>query len=1828
MGNIVNRTQSLTSKDISSLMSYDGENTEANHHPVQRQSPQVKPKRILPSTNTRRMLPKPDWNFNSHSFRTSNSRIEDNQTRIKKPQSFAGEPTDLDGKSIQNIGDALLSSDELESIHSTNVDNVSSNDQYQEKDDSTLKPRDFKKGNIKISRSPGFKSHSFSIARPETKQESRPIDNTALSKMGVHLISSDSDTARSSQTQKEFNQQSLDTNQRAVSPAHSFVRNRTRSFDELLSGTPQVKHLEYTESTRENSAKTTSKYNSMNINYVAVKENDVEIMQNDSSPVNSISFRSSSSPSYDEKKIGRNESIKLNENFASLSLKQEESRNSKHQRSVLLSPQEQNSEDAKTRRSFQLSPQEQDVGDTKKEVSSTNTHGVINDHIDAVNQRLKQNSRWTDNPKTTSKTGHTHYKQSKKRAVNRKKNQHKRVTMEYGEYGHVMMKDNDSEGRASIDDGYETSRTYGSDLTNSTASELYQSTSNGLNLEHGTPSTNQKPSSSISTNHKVQSLSNLHEILNLECEDERKKQHEEEQRIHVATEAQEDLEQGRKGIHQKLDNMLKARVKTMNASDRSFTKRQTKFPDPLLLANEPPLIIDKEPSLRLEESIESLSKQQQNSDPPSIPYTSNQQSIGHQQAGSQPYSQHTPAVELPYTQQTVTEFSQNVNRPERSHSLNQKPPVMEYLSNQQPIDMNFQTNQQPSFNGNHQRNVPGNHQSMLSGNLHQNQNSSFNYTQPPTHEGYQQMSTAFSGNHQSLNSGNHQSMVPGNHRSMVPGNHQSMVPGNHQSMLPGNHHDNPHMNFNQNQQPTNEIPDDLYAKPDKANRHSEYTTSNQQQPRKIDASYNTPSSSNYVSLTSSFHSTAPLMEKKLFHLRDKDTSELNKKESMLSELKLAMFKRSRPASPEIEDTDHHPYPVIKEDYGNTPQHDYRQENNYGNSSVNHELYQQNSQSSYGTNMSNAGQIDLYNSFPLPTHKQNEELANGFQAYTNQSESEEKLTDENPIDKNQVMMMLKSHIKDKTGLSSLTRNNKDINFSRPKISSQTFSLISKDIDSEMVQNESRKLEPDFSDQTPEILVTEFRSPEVQRSRGLTINHSDEFETVNVRNRASTFTEAQPETDTNTQAIPPMDEVDSSPKNNSHLSRTDSFQSPYSIKYTQDGSSLPEEKPNFVSHASDTSVSRHESFSSISVEPPQSRSISRVESMRSLKEEASLSRNTSFSTADVIQSRSRSSSFKSQIDETPIRRDRSYTNGSIADLPESIADVSRSRTEGSILDRNDSFSSMRVEYPESRSVSRIHSFSSTEYQPRTRSNTVLDSAIRYEKTKQIVEEPLDLSLDLDSVDRDTADRGTAAVISNRTHEPLIAPDSRGLNLRQTEYYLPEENEEKVIKPSEYKTHRFNDRNRSPKIEVGTESQPTTGRIQLVTDGTAESKRISNERISSNRSVPSVVENERKLSLTELKKKRQQERLMNSKRLSSSEPLLDKVGSLEFADNIQTLTQHTPRLSNNVRVNDTVSRKKKVEKYSSEIYTNTNVGRINIPDSFQQNKDSEWMIDEHEKRSDERFNERKHKREKAASNSSTPRASTPKKSKRRFSLTNIVSGGSTPRSARTDVTEFSNMSTSPRSMPATRPNSRPSSPSLGKRIKNIFSPRSKRKNKKNDSLDDSQDEIVDDDIIRRLNMNVSSNNNGTVTASSLGSLVTSGYSSIRSESGLSMTVANDEDFGIDDSFLSHQEWLNSHGGKVTVTKRPSIKQAIVPFNSSRNVQNNGSWKVRKNIGKVTVPEVFSSSRKIPDRQNGDAEFPYNSKFRNLRSSPAMTRKSKSKKSGLQAHDDVVFTSFDVAE
>ena len=1486
---------------------------------------------------------------------------------------------------------------------------------------------------------------------------------------------------------------------------------------------------------------------------------------------------------------------------------------------------------------------------------------------------------------------------NKKRSITRKKTQSKSSAMEYGEFDHAIIKDNDSE-RASTDDGYETARTYGSDLTASNTSgdfnhrnvpgnyNLYNKqhqqlfatenqlfgeelttnnhpynqplTSNNhpynqrlamdnhpdnqplttnnhpynqrlamdnhpdkqllttnnhpynqpltmenhpynqspttqnhhfnqpLTMDNQPSTTNKKPSST----RKVQSLSNLHEILNLECADERKQQEEETIREQTKKEEEQELEQGRKQIHQKLDSMLKARVKTMNASDRAFAKRQMKFPDPLLV-NEPPLIIDKDPSLQNMESVEQMSRQRSS------------------------------------------------------------PNLHQYRGNNNSDDQGFT-----------------------------------NYRSH--HSDYVDSSSPYS---------------------------------------------------NQN------------GRNDTINRGS-----GQQPQRQIDASFNDSKQSSFTSSrnpTPTATTSTTDINGKLFHLRDKESTELKKKQSMLHELRQAMFQRSRPGSPssghtvdELNKEKNHNKshsPITFEHEGFAAKNHYHcstEEMQSGEENVAAGFNNGFSDSNFGYN--STGETDLYNSFPLPFPSKTNKSKDVSSTIT---DTEEKLTDETPINKNQIMTMLNSHIKEKTRLDSVSGKT-DLTFRSPKIASQSFALTSRDIDNEE-QTESGISEISGNHQLPppNIFVTEFHSPETQQSHRAFqtegVNYRPELQRMNDQTDSSNHNIHSPHVgqknnNNNVSRVESFSSTWVEAPESRAVSRNASFMSEYDAqKSTSYGrnraysSTVPDEKDgtaisrneSFSQLSSYGNVSRVESFSSTYVEAPGSRAVSRNASFMSeydAQESTSYDRNHTYSSTDGN-------------DGTAISRNESFSQ--ISSYGKSRSSTITNDDSAAAILSNESFSSDRgtqlSSYGRSRSntfndsynkegLSRNQSFSS---ESRSRSSSILDSALRYEqsqKNKAFISGNLandspsrdaitqndgsaqpnigfsssNLSTNLPSI-QDTITHNDILTTNDRsayqseverpptTHVPLVAVDSRGLNLHQTEYYHPSENEEKVIKPSEYKVHRFNDRHRANNIVVDTNNCPETqtSRIVMLEDKLQQPPVMSGRNGRShavNSHVP-TEEGPTHLSLNDLKRKRQQERMIKSKRLSSSEPLLlDKIGRTTQEDEqrksvptteaeqrqqrsglaplVSTAreTRGSHALSSNY--NNTLSRrKKKIEKSSNEIYTNINVGKINIPDSFQHE-----INPEHKNSgvNEDIYNDRKHKREQQqqqTSNSSTPRASTPKKLRRRFSLTSIVSGSSTPRS---DVTELTNVSSSSSSR-------RPSSPSLGRRIKNMFSPRSKRKQKhantNSNFIDNDNDDVsmdtVDDDIMRRLNMNVNpaaltaenQQQNGSFIISppslngSLGDLV-NGYSTIKSESGLSMTLAEDEDFGIDDSFLSHQEWMNSHHGSVShtstkVSKRPSIKQAMMPGATNKNKNNNNidSWKAKHNIGKVTVPEVFSSlsptsqnnqdTRIDNDNNNKYSQdtTQFSSKFRQARS-PVLTRKS----GGRKQKNDVVITSFDVAE
>ena len=146
--------------------------------------------------------------------------------------------------------------------------------------------------------------------------------------------------------------------------------------------------------------------------------------------------------------------------------------------------------------------------------------------------------------------------------------------------------------------------------------------------------------------------------------------------------------------------------------------------------------------------------------------------------------------------------------------------------------------------------------------------------------------------------------------------------------------------------------------------------------------------------------------------------------------------------------------------------------------------------------------------------------------------------------------------------------------------------------------------------------------------------------------------------------------------------------------------------------------------------------------------------------------------------------------------------------------------------------------------------------------------------------------------------------------TKYYLPEENEERVIKPSEYQIHKFSDRNKYPvsprkikataaTLKIDTSRIVPLSNTEKVLKDTATVSRVSKEDVA--------------IALDK-----------NNKRRS-------KIANVEI-ESMTKLPNQSHGTSGKRSVNST-------EKWSSQIYTNTQVGKINIPVSFQSEYTGSW-------------------------------------------------------------------------------------------------------------------------------------------------------------------------------------------------------------------------------------------------------------------------------------------------
>ena len=360
----------------------------------------------------------------------------------------------------------------------------------------------------------------------------------------------------------------------------------------------------------------------------------------------------------------------------------------------------------------------------------------------------------------------------------------------------------------------------------------------------------------------------------------------------------------------------------------------------------------------------------------------------------------------------------------------------------------------------------------------------------------------------------------------------------------------------------------------------------------------------------------------------------------------------------------------------------------------------------------------------------------------------------------------------------------------------------------------------------------------------------------------------------------------------------------------------------------------------------------------------------------------------------------------------------------------------------------------------------------------------------------------------------PKNKGANF--TEYYWPVEHEERLIKPSEYQVHRFSERKKFSATQEQNR-QPIHAQMKIDTSGMQKTKQTAG--------------NTNATTFT----RRQQVDIATDKIRSAAEiekPIRRPI-VVETGMPIQFAPSNTQVSSNSKRPNSSN------EKWTSQIYTNTQVGKINIPTNFRSEYSDSLRVSDNIKIERQTSSSRNSTSSKNVTDIS-PRPSTPKKS-RKFSLTKDKTdpAESTPRSIRES-----------------------SSQSIGNKLKMFFSPNSRRRNKKRDSVDDFLS-VAEDDITRRRNINSTwgfDDNNSTL----------SGY----------LTPDKDIDHDdIDVDFVSNQEWLksqNENSWKTRSQTKPLFKQQLLPNRHTKrknqSMRSNTSMRAIRGVGKVIVPDVFS--------------------------------------------------------
>lgn len=462
----------------------------------------------------------------------------------------------------------------------------------------------------------------------------------------------------------------------------------------------------------------------------------------------------------------------------------------------------------------------------------------------------------------------------------------------------------------------------------------------------------------------------------------------------------------------------------------------------------------------------------------------------------------------------------------------------------------------------------------------------------------------------------------------------------------------------------------------------------------------------------------------------------------------------------------------------------------------------------------------------------------------EGQSPEIYTDQRPINKSEVMAMLKSHLKDKTGLDSLEREEKSYRMIRPKMKSFSFTSLDADVENK----------PSVS----ELPTTNLESNQRRLS----------LESVNTEDGLSTSIGSD------------------------NLSNRIGASHAHRLSLTESELEGVRTYPHKVAN-------------------PTNRNLASFHYDKNGKNE--------FKSTEPVIAKQNSSTSNQQAT-------KEVASVETIVLSHTPADTVQIFSDHETLEQVPKHSSINTQSAKSRHFN-------GSYEEMKRSNSFDDANVN-----------VDVSNRRQQQQQPQKEGDTRTFYTRKEVPATVNNDNK--NNAITHYYLPEHNEERVIKPSEYQVHKFSDRTKyqSP------QSQQTQKNMMSVTLDTTNIKDFKTSNLHTKRQSPRKQKAKQTRNHIEVAPVEQNivTNELNGEQLKEMD-----VEMKDFTlESTNAMPEYLPKTPN--------------EKWANQTYTHTNVGKINIPSSFLPNDSGNFSIS-------------------SGTPSISPRPSTPKKSRKVSSSSN---------------------------------------------------------------------------------------------------------------------------------------------------------------------------------------------------------------------------------------------------